>query len=142
PLRADRRLGLGPVARAARPAGPGAAHRRDGHEVRAGERAAAAALVGLPADAAAHRVLARPPVPPARAPRLRPRRRRLDREEAVPVTVEFSLLPLREKVAAKRPDEGSRRHSRLACTTLVPRWASTPHPSPSATPSPARGEGR
>ncbi len=48
-----------------------------------GEAAAPAALVGLPADPEPHRVLARPPLPPARAPGLRPRRRRLDGEEAV-----------------------------------------------------------
>jgi len=77
-----------------------------GLKVRPRARAASAALVGLPADSAHHRVLARPPVPPARAPGLRARRRRLDGEEAVSVSPRSSLLPLREKVAAKRSDEG------------------------------------
>ncbi len=52
PLVADRRLGVRPVARTARPPRPGAAGRRDGAEVRTGRGAAAAALVGLPPDAA------------------------------------------------------------------------------------------
>jgi phenylalanyl-tRNA synthetase alpha subunit len=53
-----------------------------------------------------------------------------------------SLLPLREKVAAKRSDEGSRRLIRSTPRRSITSACVTPHPSPAATPSPARGEGR
>ena len=44
------------------------------------------------------------------------------------------LLPLREKVAAKPTDEGSRRRLGLSWTVISSRWARmTPHPALRAT---------
>jgi hypothetical protein len=80
-----RHLGFGPVAAAARPPGPGAAGGRDGAEVRPGQGAAPAALVGLPRRASSHRILARPPVPSARTAGLPADRRGLGDQAAVPL---------------------------------------------------------
>ena len=81
---------------------------------------------GFRLSPAAHRVLARPPVPPARTPGLRPRRRRLDGAAALSVRRGESLLPLREKVAAKRPDEGSRQRRGFAAAAPARRHRRRP----------------
>ena len=51
------------------------------------------------------------------------------------------LLPLREKVAAKRSDEGSKDPVRSELRKQFSAVSATPHPSATPTPYPARGEG-
>src|SRR5690606_17817893 len=83
-----RRLGLGSVAHAAGAPRLREADRGNGPEVRAGQGAPPAPLVGLPHRSGALRVLARPAVPVARPVGVRQGRGRLDHPAALSLTDE------------------------------------------------------
>src|SRR5690606_19464159 len=84
---ADRRLGLGPVTSARCARDVRGADRGSGGALCWRRCAAPAALVRLPPRPARHRILAGPPLPPARAPPLRNGwRERLARADAVPMS--------------------------------------------------------